>query len=252
VAGSQLASAVAIQARPGHLEARLTDAKRGNPLGPPLIDGLLAALDTAEADPACRALLISADGPAFCRGLDLDAIPADWFGQAGDMPVWRLFHRLRTASVITVALVDGTCTGGGVALAAACDLVIAGAGASFRFTEVLLGLVPAMAIPFVADRVGGQRAFRMAVTAAPVDAPAAGRTGLADTVCARAADGVRPLLVELRRLTPDTIAALKQMRTELFPRPAGTGELAARASLDRLADPGVQAHQDRLRQAGLL
>ncbi len=168
------------------------------------------------------------------------------------MPVWRLFDRLRHARIVTVALVDGEAVGGGVALAAACDLVIAGEHASFRFTEALLGLVPGMAIPFVADRVGQQHAFRMALTACRVGAPEAARIGLADVVCARAGDGARPLLVQLRRVTPDTVRALKGLRSQLFGKPAWLGEAAAKASLDRLTDPAVTARLDGLRAAGVL
>jgi polyketide biosynthesis enoyl-CoA hydratase PksH len=236
----------------GHIEAELTDSQRGNPLGPGLVDGLLAALDTAENTPSCVALLISGTGPHFCSGLDLNDIPDGWLSTPADMPTWRLFNRLRTAAVATVALVDGQATGGGVALAGACDLVIAGEAATFRFTEVLLGLIPATALPFVANRVGGQHAFRMAITAAEVDAREAARIGLADMVHPRAADGVRPLLLGLRRQAPGTLQAMKRLRSELFPQPPWLGEAAGRAFADRFADPTVAARLDQLRAAGAL
>lgn len=236
----------------GYVQAELADAARGNPLGPALVGPLLTALDAAEADRTCRALLISAVGPHFCRGLDLNDVPTSWLAHPADMPTWRLFDRLRTAPVATVALVDGQATGGGVALAGACDLVIAGEAATFRFTEALLGLLPATALPFVADRVGVQHAFRMALTACEVGAAEAARVGLADIVYARAFDGVRPLLLALRRLAPDTVRALKGLRSELFPRPPWLGAAAGQAFVNRFHDPAVAARLDQLRLAGVL
>jgi polyketide biosynthesis enoyl-CoA hydratase PksH len=244
--------AVRIRRLDGNIEAELADVERGNPLAPELVDGLLAAVAAAEDDPSCRALLISATGPRFCSGLNLTAIPPGWLTDPADMPPWRLFERLRTARTVTVALVDGSTTGGGVALAAACDLVIAGAAATFRFTEVLLGLVPAMALPFVAHRVGGQRAFRMALIADEVDATEAVRIGLADMTAPRAADGVPPLFRALRRATPDTLRAMKRTREQLFPEPPRLGEIAGRATLARLDDPDVTARIERMIAAGVL
>jgi len=236
----------------GHVEVELADAERGNPLGPGLVGPVLAALDAAEGDLACRALIVSAAGPHFCCGLELSGIPAGWLADPADLPPWRLFHRLRTTPVATVALVDGQATGGGVALAAACDLVFAGEAASFRFTEALLGLVPATALPFVVNRVGGQHAFRMALTACDIGAAEAARIGLADSVYTRAADGVRPLLSGLRRMAPDTVRALKRLRGELFPQPSWLGETAGKAFLERFRDPAVAARLDQLRAAGVL
>jgi polyketide biosynthesis enoyl-CoA hydratase PksH len=252
VRGAVTAGPVRVRGFAAHAEAELADEERGNPLAPRLIGPLLDAVTAAEQDQACRALLISAPGPYFCRGLDLADIPSGWLAAPDDMPVWRLFDRLRTARVVTMALVDGQAVGGGVALAAACDLVIAGETASFRLTEALLGLVPAMALPFVADRIGEQAAFRMALTARKVGPAEAASTGLADLACPRAADGARQLLAELRRLTPDTVRALKRMRGQLFPRPPGLGGAAARASMSRLADPAVTARLGQLRAAGVL
>jgi 3-carboxymethyl-3-hydroxy-acyl-[acp] dehydratase len=252
VPGAMTRGGVRLRHLDGYIEIELADTVRGNPLAPALVDPLLTVLDAAEADRTCRAVLISAAGPHFCRGLDLNDVPATWLAEPADMPTWRLFDRLRTAPVVTVALVDGQATGGGVALAGACDLVIAGEAASFRFTEVLLGLVPAQALPFVADRVGAQHAFRMALTACDVGAAEAARIGLADMVYPRSGDGVRPLLLGLRRLAPDTVRALKRLRGELFPRPPWLRETAGRAFVNRFCDPAVAARLDQLRLAGVL
>ena len=249
--GRQLTgAAVRVRRFDGHHEVELVDAAGGNALGPALIGPLLDALDRAAADPGCRAVLISAAGPHFCRGLDLSGVPEEWYADPGQMPPWRLFSALHDAPVTTVALVDGAATGGGVALAAACDLVVVGADAGFRLTELLLGLVPALAMPFVAGRVGVQVAYRMALTAAPVDPQEAVRTGLADLAYPRARDGARPLLTALRRIAPETIRAMKKLRASLYPRPPWLAQTAGLATIDRLRDPAVRARIDAIRSAG--
>lgn len=245
-------SSVVVRKQADHVELELCDALRGNPLDDALIAGLSAAVADAAADPDCRATLISAAGPAFCRGLDLGRVPGDWYADPAAVPPWRLFCLLRDAPLVTVALVDGKATGGGVALAAACDLVAVGQDASFRFTELLLGLIPAMAFPFVADRVGFQTAWRMALTARPVAADEAARTGLADLAYPDARVGAREILTMLRRTTPDTIRAVKRLRGRLYPRPDRLAGEAGAATIERLLDERVVARIDGLRAAGVL
>jgi polyketide biosynthesis enoyl-CoA hydratase PksH len=229
----------------------LDDPERGNPLTARTVGAVLTALDAAEQDPACRALLLDATGPRFCCGLDLTAA-ADWLAGPGEPPPWRLFHRLAHSTRATVAIVDGAALGGGVALAAACDLVLVGAAARFRFTEVLLGLIPAVALPFVARRTGVQPAFRLALTAAEVDAGQALTLGLADEARERAADAVPALLRGLRRVTPDTIGALKALRAAAFPLPAGLADITARALRERLHSQGFADRVAGLRAARVL
>lgn len=235
----------------GHHEVRLMDPAGGNPLGPGLIDPLLAALDEAAADPGCRAVLISAAGEHFCRGLDLANVPEEWYADPAQLPPWRLFSRLHEAPITTVALVNGQATGGGVALAAACDLVLVGPAAGFRLTELLLGLIPALAMPFIAARVGVQPACRMALTATQVGPADAVRMGLADLAYPPTGDPARPLLTMLRRIAPETIRAMKELRTSLYPRPPEQARTAGLAIIDRLCDPVVRERIDSFRLAGV-
>lgn len=236
-----------------HHEVQLGDPARGNPLGPGLIDPLLVALDEAAADPGCRAVLISATGEHFCRGLDLANVPDRWHAaDPGQLPPWRLFSRLHETPVVTVALVDGQATGGGVALAAACDLVAVGPAAGFRLTELLLGLIPALAMPFISARIGVQPAYRMALTARLVGPAEAVRIGLADLAFPPAGDPVGSLLTMLRRIAPETIRAMKELRGSLYPQPAWQARVAGRAIVDRLRNPLVRERIDALRVAGVL
>ncbi|MFJ4873307.1 enoyl-CoA hydratase/isomerase family protein [Streptomyces sp. NPDC088757] len=225
----------------GVLRAQLDRPERRNAVTPELLDTLLAAVDSAEADPDCRVLVLSARGDDFCAGTDLSrGVPAE-VPDAGteELPYWRLLDRLTRTPVVTVALVDGRATAGGVGLAAACDLVIAGPRAGFRLTEALVGLVPAMALPFVARRTGEQRAFSATLLAEDLDAAAAVGAGLADLAVEDAEAALRRVLVGLSRVDRATAGALKEYRARLFPRDARLGNDAGRVFLDRLTDPTV-------------
>ncbi|MET7515721.1 enoyl-CoA hydratase/isomerase family protein [Streptomyces sp. NPDC005480] len=234
-------TAVTLTAARGVLRARLDRPELRNAVTPELLDGLHAALDNAEADPHCRVLVLSARGEDFCAGTDLsDGVPAEVPEPGADeLPYWKLLDRLTRTPVVTVALVDGHATAGGVGLAAACDLVIAGPRARFRLTEALVGLVPAMALPFVARRTGEQRAFSATLLAEALDAAGAVAAGLADTAADDAEQALRRALVELSRVDRPTAGALKEYRARLFPRDERLGLDAGRAFLDRLTDPAV-------------
>jgi len=240
-------SAVTVTQRPGQLRATLT----GPVLGEDAVTALTAALELAERTSRVRAFVIASDGPAFCTGMPL----------AGDRPTGdilgglALAHDLLTgltrSPLVTVALVDGRVTGGGVALAAACDQVVAGPEATFRITELLVGLLPAVLLPVVARRTGHQRAFQLALTARELDAAAAVGTGLADRAAQDPEAELVRIMRELRRSTSAAVAALKRYRNTLQP---GTGSLeqAMEAMRERLEDPDGRARMSLLAGQGLL
>ncbi|MFE7839398.1 enoyl-CoA hydratase/isomerase family protein [Streptomyces sp. NPDC057474] len=234
-------SAVTVTRARGVLRALLDRPELRNAITPVLLRNLHAALDAAEADPHCRVLVLSARGEDFCAGTDLShGVPAEVPEPDADgLPYWKLLDRLTRTPVVTVALVDGRATAGGVGLAAACDLVIAGPRARFRLTEALVGLVPAMALPFVARRTGEQRAFTATLLAEDLDPARSVAAGLADTAADDAEQALRHVLVQLSRVDRATTGALKEYRARLFPRDERLGRDAGRAFLDRLTDPTV-------------
>ncbi|MEU9129811.1 enoyl-CoA hydratase-related protein [Kitasatospora sp. NPDC048540] len=255
-------TAVRVTRGRGMLRAVLDRPERRNPIDDALLDGLAAALDRAEADPDCRVFVLSAVGEDFCAGTDLSGTDLSGGGPSGagaaaerlpdgaELPYWTLLDRLTRSQLVTVAAVDGRATAGGVGLAAACDLVVAGDRARFRLTEVLAGLVPAMALPFVARRLGEQRAFAATLCAEEFDAAAAHRAGLADLSGPDAESALRPLLARLGRTDRATAAALKDYRARLFPRDPGLGHEASQLLIERFAAPGARRLLDRLRTAG--
>jgi polyketide biosynthesis enoyl-CoA hydratase PksH len=245
---------VLIQQESTLVRAVLNRPDEGNTLRPEIIQALHEAVDAAERDPSCRALVIESSGAQFCLGLDLAyaRLAEEWHEGGAQDQYWRLINRLRTAPVVTVAVVDGPAVGGGVGLACACDFVVVGSAATFRLTEVLLGLLPGMIMPGIARRIGEQRVFRMAMLTELLDADEAIRIGLADLAAERGADALRGVLVAVRRLDRDTVAALKSCRDTLFPTSDEYGEYAGRLLGRRLDDPAVRQRIDRLRLEGML
>jgi methylglutaconyl-CoA hydratase/polyketide biosynthesis enoyl-CoA hydratase PksH len=224
-----MADAVRFETVDGVCFVTLAAAANGNAVNLDLVDGLERALDTVAADPGTRALVVSAEGPSFCRGLDLEA-----FLVRGGLPeraqLRRLpacLARLRGARVPVIAVVDGEATGGGVGLAAACDIVLATPRARFMLTEPIIGLVPATIVPFLLPRIGPGRLRSMTLSTRGIPAVEAHRYGLVDElvdelvgepvgepVDGAAGDGVAgPLRTQLQRIfrsAPQALAEAKR------------------------------------------
>jgi len=165
----------------------------------------------------------------FCRGMDLDEVALD--GDSAPKPNWQLGTEdfvkilavLRDSNAITLAVVEGPALGGGVGLAAACDFVVATNVATFALPELLMGLVPAMILPLLIERLGLQPAKRWAMTQATWTAEAAKVSGLVDHLVQ-----VERLDVELKRLVrsllrshPRGVMHLKQLLNEVRGMPLG-------------------------------
>lgn len=211
---------------------------------------LTAAVTAAENTPWCRIILLTAAGPFFCSGMDLgETLSPDWAHQSA--PVLReALMALARSPLTTVAVVNGAATGGGVGLAAACDLVIAGPHATFRLTETLLGLVPATILPVIARRTGGHRAHVLALTAQELNADAATELGLADHSATDVESAVRSMLRRLRAADAEALRALKQHYTDLYP----PDWVAAKASTALVSSclSGAAARLAAYEKAGLL
>ncbi|MFE5028824.1 enoyl-CoA hydratase-related protein [Streptomyces sp. NPDC056656] len=240
-------TAVAVTHRPGQLRATLT----GPVLGKDVVTALTAALELAERTPRVRAFVIASDGPAFCTGMPLtgDRPTSDILG--GLALLYDLLTGLAHSPLVTVALVNGQVTGGGIAVVAACDQVISGPQATFRITELLVGLLPAVLLPVVARRTGHHRAFSLSLTAHQLDAAAAVSAGLADRAAPDPEAELVRLIRELGRMTPATVAALKSYRNTLL-SDSGSLEQAVAAMRERLEDPASRARMSLLAEQGLL
>ena len=142
-----------------------------------MIGELEAALDVGSQDTHLKALVLRAEGKAFCAGVDV----ADHVPERVDTMIrgfGRLFTRLRAFPAPTIAYVHGAALGGGTELALGCDLVLAGASARFGQPEIKLGVFPPIAAALFPQLIGYQRAARLVLTGETVSADEAARLGL--------------------------------------------------------------------------
>jgi enoyl-CoA hydratase/carnithine racemase len=147
-----------------------------------------AALEEAigEAEDARAAVLIvRGAGPAFCAGADLDdfaAMHRDAAARMGFRKAMRAaLDRLLHLAVPTIAEIDGACFGAGVALAMACDVRVAGPGASFAITPAKFGIsYPQQDVARLVSLVGAGQASRLLLSAGSIDAAEAARIGLVE------------------------------------------------------------------------
>jgi 2-(1,2-epoxy-1,2-dihydrophenyl)acetyl-CoA isomerase len=151
---------------------------------------LLHAVEDASHDDACRCIVITGEGRAFCSGEDLGPLAAGYQeGRAPDLGntlVDRynpLIRAIRSAPKPVIAAVNGVAAGAGASLALACDFRIAADKAKLVLAFIKVGLVPdSGAVWFLTRLVGTAHAWRLAATGDPVDAAEAERMGLFDEV----------------------------------------------------------------------
>jgi methylglutaconyl-CoA hydratase len=148
---------------------------------------LFEALDWLANDPKLRILVLLGAGRSFCAGLDLKALPATMTAPydenyADALKFAKMLRRLHTMPVPTLAVVPGAAIGLGVGLVACCDIALASEVARFRFSEVRLGIVPAIISPYVISAMGVRACQRYFLSAETFDAQEAHRLGLVQMV----------------------------------------------------------------------
>jgi methylglutaconyl-CoA hydratase len=145
---------------------------------------LRAAVDEALADDAVRVLVLDHTGRVFCSGMDLTEAAGGGAEDQGVLEFPDLLTRLWHAPKPVLAVVRGPARAGGVGLLAACDIVVAGASATFAFSEVRLGIVPAVISAVVLPRMLSQPAHRLMLTGEVFGADVAAAGGLVDLAVA--------------------------------------------------------------------
>jgi len=220
------------------------DAEGVVAVGGPGVAALEQLLLRAHADPQCRALVLASDGGEFCRGMDLAGVT---HGDAAERHAAiacfaRCLGLLRALRVPSLCVIEGAAQGGGVGLVAACDLILASRAASFALPELLLGLIPAVVLPVIAERVGLARARWLALSGETLTATTALQLGLVDEIAEDLALALAARLKRLLRSSPAAIARLRAFSAEIAGLPLAEALAAgvARTSADT-SDPEVVA-----------
>jgi methylglutaconyl-CoA hydratase len=184
-----------------------------NALSRALRSQLRTALGDALADDAVRVVVLDHTGRVFCSGMDLSEAAGGGVQDQGVREFPDLLQLIWSSPKPVVAVVRGPARAGGVGLLAACDVVVAGASATFAFSEVRLGLVPAVISAVVLPRMVPHVAHRLMLTGQVFDAEMAATGGLVDLVVPdRDVDGeVRAQLVHLTAGAPAALAETKRL-----------------------------------------
>jgi methylglutaconyl-CoA hydratase len=187
--------------------------ERRNAFDAALIDELAAAF-SAVGD--VRAVLLTGDGPSFSAGADVE-----WMRSSVDLSYEEnVADALRLRSMLdaidgcpapVVGRVQGHALGGGCGLVACCDIVVAEPGAVFAFSEVKLGIVPAVISPFALAKIGPSAARRWFVTGERFTADVALRIGLIHEVADDLDAAVDAVLAELLSAAPEAARAAKEL-----------------------------------------
>lgn len=222
-----------------------------NALSSALIDQLQGRLAEAGADSGVRAVRLSHLSPTFCSGADLrEAL------RLGTRETsLRLLTLLRTMVDLAkpvVGCIDGHARGGGLGLVAACDIVVAGPGSSFAFTEVRLGLAPAIISLVTSARISSRAAARYYLTGEAFGPVEAARIGLVTDAADDAAPACEALLDALRLGSPQGLAESKRLTSAGLVAAMDAGgtrlaELSARLFGSAEAREGMAAFAERRR-----
>ncbi len=222
----------------------LNRAEKRNALDRATIAALLTELRRCAEDPSVRVVEITGAGKTFCAGADL----AEMQAQAQASEAANLADARQLATMLaaldcmpkpTLARVNGDGYGGALGLLAACDIVVAADEARFAFTEVRLGIIPAVVSPFVLGKIGASAARRYFLSAETLTAAALKELGLVhevvsgdllDSTCTRIIDsllrGAPRAQAEAKALIRDVAATVATNR--------GAASVDAAARLARL------------------
>lgn len=191
-----------------------------------LIADLAAACRQLETDEAVRVMVLAGRGKSFSAGADLnwmkaagEASEAENFADA--MKLASMLRTLAEMSKPTIARVHGAALGGGMGLASACDICVAGERAVFATSEVKFGIIPSAISPYVIRAIGERQAYRYFQTAERIDATQAVGLGLAhEAVASEALDArVGEIVTALLQGGPKAQAAAKDLIRGVANRP---------------------------------
>lgn len=201
----------------------LNRPEKRNALHAELIAELLEAIRKVAKDPSVKILVLEGNGKSFCAGADLN-----WFqemqgqeermSRTGFEQLGKLLLKLQHVPQPTVALVHGNVLGGGIGLFSVCDFVLIEHSTQLTFSEVLLGVVPAVIMPFVAARISRQQARAKMLTGRSFSAEEALRIGLADELVP---DGeldraLQQWLSDFRQPAPGALRTCKKLINQMY------------------------------------
>jgi methylglutaconyl-CoA hydratase len=231
-------SALRIEPDGSLLRVTMAKPERRNAFDASLIAELTAAF-LAVGD--ARAVVLAGDGASFSAGADVDwmrsSVELTYEENVADaLRLRAMLEAIDSCPAPVVACVQGHALGGGCGLVACCDVVVAERGTQFAFSEVKLGIVPAVISPFALAKIGSSAARRYFVTGERFSAAIALRIGLVHEVTDDLDGAVETVIGELLSAGPDAARAAK----ELARAPLSAQETAERIAAQRTSLEGQE------------
>jgi methylglutaconyl-CoA hydratase len=228
------------------LRVTLTRPETRNAIDAALIAGLSEAfVDVGTA----RAVVLAGDGPSFCAGADVE-----WMRSSVDLThdenvadanaLRRMLEAIDACPAPVVVAVQGHAFGGGAGLVACSDVAIADERALFAFSEVKLGIVPAVISPFAIRKIGESAARRYFVTGERFDAATALRIGLVHAATTDLEGALDRVLSELRTAGPRAARHAKRLVLER-PDASETARIIAERRASDEGQEGLRAFLER-------
>ncbi len=228
------------------LRVAMTRPERRNAFDAALIAELTDAF--AEVGDA-RAVLLTGDGPSFSAGADVEwmrsSIELSYDENVADaLRLRAMLDAIDSCPAPVVARIQGHALGGGCGLVACCDIVVSEPRAQFAFSEVKLGIVPAVISPFALAKIGAGAARRYFVTGERFSAEVALRIGLVHEVTDELDDAVEHVLDELLSAGPEAARAAKLLARAPLSAHETAQQIAARRTSDE-GQEGLQAFLEK-------
>lgn len=201
----------------------LNRAEKRNALDRTMVEELHAAILQLESDDAVRAIILAGRGPAFCAGADLEYLRrmAEFTvldNMEDSAALARTLKAIYESTKPTIARVHGPALAGGCGLATVCDVIVAAEGASFGYTEVRIGFIPAIVMAFLVRKVSQIQARELVLSGRIINAREAYERGLVTFIEANE-EGLDARVEEIAgaiaKASPSAVALTKQMLTAL-------------------------------------
>jgi methylglutaconyl-CoA hydratase len=196
-----------------------------------------------------RAVVLAGEGESFCAGADVEwqrsAIDLSYDDNVDDaLRLYRMMATIDSCPAPVVGRIQGYALGGGSGLVCCTDIAIGAPDAVFGFSEVKLGIIPAVISPFAFARIGTATARRLFLTGERFDAETALRVGLIHEIAEDPDAAVERVVGELLTAGPEAARAAKRLIRE---RPAGEelGHIAARLRTSPEGQEGLRAFLDK-------
>jgi methylglutaconyl-CoA hydratase len=196
----------------------LSRVERHNAFNPDMVNALTESFSQLGRNKDVRVIILTGSGRSFCAGADLNSMKTaanqTYEENLADAEaIFDLMLAINNCPHPVVGRINGAAIGGGVGLVSCCDIAIAVDRARFSFSEVRLGLVPAVISPFVLAKIGSSNARELFLTGERFDAIRAKEIGLVHHVSAEPQldEKIREIVLKLIQSAPGAVTAAKQL-----------------------------------------